>query len=77
MDEDTLQDLKQFITATVTQQISQQTNELSEKILSVENKIDALTAFVTEAIDTSNETNGKQLQEHEKRITKLEQTAAR
>jgi gas vesicle protein len=79
MNEDVITDLKQFIATT----ISQQTVELSTRIDSVENrldrveqrlkkKIDDLTDFVTNAIDVSNEEHGKQLKNHERRITKLE-----
>lgn len=79
MNEDVIADLKQFISATV----SQQTVELGARIGRVEDrlehveqklekKIDDLTEFVTEAIDTSNEEHGKQLKDHERRITKLE-----
>lgn len=42
----------------------------------IKQTLDDLVDFVTEAIDTSNETHGTQLKDHEKRITKLEQKAA-
>ncbi|MGH7195444.1 MAG: hypothetical protein ACREGA_01560 [Candidatus Saccharimonadales bacterium] len=76
MDEDTIADLKQFITAT----ISQQTVQLDEKIDALDQKlsakIDDLSASVGQAIDDSNEANDNQLKDHETRITKLEQTAS-
>lgn len=68
MTEEIVTDLKQFITATV----SQQTTELGQRIDNLEHKVDSLTGFVIEAIDTSNEETGKQLKNHERRITKLE-----
>lgn len=104
MTEDVVIDLKQFITATISQQtielgrridgvelrldgveqrlgnVEYRLDGVEHRLGSVENridvmeeKLDGLTGFVVEAIDTSNETSGKQLKDHEVRITKLEQ----
>lgn len=86
MNEDVTADLKQFIGATISQQtikltdkIDKLENRLDTLEVRVENgfsevhkKIDDLTGFVTDAIDVSNEEHGKQLKDHERRITKLE-----
>lgn len=80
MDENTITDLKQFISSTVSQQVTASEDRLSKQIDSVDarlsQKIDSLTNFVTDALDISNEEAGKQLADHEQRITKLEQTTA-
>lgn len=68
MTEEIITNLKQFITATV----SQQTTELGQRIDGLEHKVDSLTGFVIEVIDTPNEETNKQLKNHERRITKLE-----
>lgn len=39
-------------------------------------KLDNLSAAMAEALDTSNEASGKQLRNHERRITRLERRAA-
>lgn len=84
MSSDDLYDLKQFIEATVSQQLTLQISEFelgiessikkhlvaSEKRLGA--KIDDLSTAVAEALDTSNGENQKQLDNHEQRITKLE-----
>lgn len=83
MDKDTLDDLKQFIVATVSQQLSLQTDEirgdighLEHKIDSVEQhlstKIDDLSNSVAEALDSSNEATAEHLKDHEQRLGKLE-----
>jgi hypothetical protein len=46
MDENTLNDLKQFISTTVSQQLSQQTEELRKEIARVEQKVDDLSIAV-------------------------------
>lgn len=83
MNDELIQDLKQFIAATVSQQLAQQTTELREEFNGLRQdfkklakKVDDLTDFVTGAIDTSNDATGKQLKDHERRITKLEHARA-
>ena len=46
--------------------------KLNEKLAPIHQKIDDLTAFVQDAITTSNDANQEQLDNHELRITKLE-----
>ncbi len=86
MNEDTINDLKQFISATVSQQFAQQNIELEkrfekiderfekidERFEKIENKIDDLSASVADALDNSNNATQEQLNIHEQRITKLE-----
>ena len=49
---------------------------VKDELQPVHNKIDELSDFVRNAIDDSNEANGQQLADHERRITKLEHQAA-
>ena len=72
MDENVIQDLKQFIAATV----SQQTSEIVVRLDKVEQKIDDLSHSVAEAIENTNESTDTQLKDHEHRITRLEHKAA-
>ncbi len=76
MNEDALNDLKQFITATVSQQLDSQTEELRQEIKRLDDKlslkIDTLSESVAQAINDSNDAVDTQLQDHEARITKLE-----
>lgn len=86
MNDDVITDLKQFITATVSQATVQQTSDLRNdinridtkvdkievKLGKVEKKLDSLTEFVTETFDTTNDETDKQLAHHEQRLIKLE-----
>lgn len=72
MNEDTVEDLKQFIAMIV----SQQTSELVERLDKVETKIDELSASVADAIETTNNINDAQLKDHQQRIIKLEHKTA-
>lgn len=84
MDEDTINDLKQFISTTVSQQLSQQTEELrkefrgdlSNEISRLEQKIDDLSAAVGDALDNTHQATDDRLNNHEQRITRLEHKAA-
>lgn len=80
MNEEIIDDLKQFITATMGQLLAQQANELrnefNKRFDKLDNKIDKLSASVAEALDNSNEETEKQLKNHETRLTKLEAKAA-
>jgi endonuclease III len=78
MNDDTIQDLKQFIATT----ISQQTSDLATKedIEQLDNKlsskIDNLSSSVAKAIEQTNEVQESQINDQESRIAKLEQKAA-
>ncbi|MDQ2973229.1 MAG: hypothetical protein M3Q79_01980 [bacterium] len=78
MNDDAIQDLKQFISAT----ISQQTVNLATKddIASLDkklsSKIEDLSNSVAEALESTNEATDSQLKSHDTRITRLEQKAA-
>ena len=90
--EEMFDDLKQFIDARFAQQdaefdqrldqkleekLDQKLEEkLEEKLSPIRKDIANLTDFVRGAIDTSNEVHGKQLDDHEVRISQLEQRAA-
>lgn len=79
--EDMLDDLKQFIDARFAQQDAdldrkldeKLETELEEKLAPIHKQISDLSDYVSDAIDTANEVNGKQLANHE---TRLEQSAA-
>ncbi len=80
MNEDIIQDLKQFIAVTV----SQRTTSLREDIVGdirddikildekLSKKIDDLSDSVAEAISSSNDDVDSQLKDHDRRISKLE-----
>jgi len=86
MNEDVINDLKQFIAVTVSQQtldlrediegLHGDINKLDQKIgsldLKLSTKIDNLADFVSEAMTTSNEEVDKQLKDHESRLSHLE-----
>lgn len=74
MNDDTINDLKQFIATT----ISQQTSDLATKedIQRIEDKIDNLSSSVAEAIEATNEVSEAVVNDHEQRIVKLEQKTA-
>jgi hypothetical protein len=80
MNEDVITDLKQFIGATLSQQLAEQDKRFDAKIDTLDQKlsqkIDNLTAFVTETFDTTNDANEERFVSAETRLTKLEQTAA-
>lgn len=84
MNEDQIADLKQFISATISQQISlhlaEQTDTLRGDMTTLEQRlgkrIDNLSAFVAEALDAANDQNEATLKDHEHRITRLEHKAA-
>ncbi|HKU18044.1 MAG TPA: hypothetical protein VJP80_02110 [Candidatus Saccharimonadales bacterium] len=78
MTEDVITDLKQFITATVSQQTIELEKKFDHKIDQLDHKlsskIDALSAAVAEALDAANEATATQLRDHERRIVRLEHT---
>jgi hypothetical protein len=84
MNEDVIEDLKQFIATAVSQQIAdvrsdieKMDNKLSSDIQSLDNKlsnkIDDLSDSVAEAIQAGNDSTDAQLNDHKQRIYKLEQ----
>jgi len=83
MDDQTLNDLTQFISTTTARQLALQTEDLRSDIGRVDIKIDGveqrltkkigdLSDAVSEALETSNSATAKQLQNHETRLVKLE-----
>ncbi|MCX6727569.1 MAG: hypothetical protein NTX11_02025 [Candidatus Saccharibacteria bacterium] len=80
MNDDTIQDLKQFIEGTVYQHTASIRNELKIEInrldVKLSSKIDDLSDAVADALENSNAETDKQLRNHEVRITKLEGSAA-
>lgn len=79
MDDNSVQDLKQFIQsalASQSAQIDERLKMIDERFDKVEGKIDDLSSSVAEAIDKSNESTDATLNDHKQRITKLEQKAA-
>lgn len=77
---DDIDDIKQLIVANnhvLLTEFSQMMDEkFKHELMPVKQTLDDLVDFVTEAIDTSNETHGTQLKNHETRITTLEQKVA-
>jgi ABC-type transporter Mla subunit MlaD len=80
MDENTITDLKQFITATVSQQTIELEQKLDDKLGALEGrltqKIDDLSSAVAEAIETNTTEIDARLDNHEKRLRKLERQPA-
>lgn len=80
MNQDMLEDLKQFVTVTISQQLSLQTDELRKEMEKLEHnlsgQIQELSDSVAEAMSDSNEEVDKQLKNHEHRITTLETKSA-
>jgi DNA anti-recombination protein RmuC len=86
MDDDILHDLKQFIEASMSQQVADiitQLNSIGAKLSTidsrlgnVEDKIDSLSQSVAEAIEVVNEEADTRLRDYERRPCLLEQKAA-
>jgi cell division septum initiation protein DivIVA len=72
MNEDVINDLKQFIDVTVSQQISEVRDDIKQLDKKLSAKIDDLSESVAEALTTSNEDVDGQLKDHETRIITLE-----
>lgn len=75
MNDDVIQDLKQFIAATVAQQVSDVRADIKNLDEKLNSRIDNLEQNIADAMDTNNDETFTQLKDHEKRITLLEQTA--
>ena len=80
MDEDTLQDLKQFITGTISQQLALQTGEIKQEIRDLDKKLseriddlDTKLDTIANTIGAEIEEDNKKLENNENRITRLEQ----
>lgn len=70
------EDMKKYVDTTLDRRLNIQSTEIRQElhreVRRVEEKIDNLSAYIGEAIDTSNEENQRQLDNHERRIKKLE-----
>lgn len=77
MNDDIIQDLKQFIATTVSQQTSDLREDMQKMESRLTNGITDLSVSIGETIEASHEPIESQLQNHEKRITKLEKQPAR
>lgn len=73
MNDDTINDLKQFIAATVSQQVSDVRADIQRLDDKLTGKIDDMSASVAEALEATNESYAKQFDDHEQRISRLEQ----
>jgi Na+/phosphate symporter len=77
MTDDQVSDLKLFMTTVIRSEVNAALDEkLDEKLTPIHQKIDDLTAFVQDAVTTSNDANQEQLDDHEVRITRLEKATA-
>lgn len=87
MNDDIIQDLKQFIATTISQQTADMATKedivnlaTKEDIANLDknlsSKIDDLSNSVAEALEASNENTDEQLKNYNQRITKLEEKAA-
>lgn len=76
MDKDSLQDLKQFIEATVSQQLTRTTSELradmKQMIGAAQEETDMKLNEILNALGETTADQAEQLKDHERRITKLE-----
>ena len=84
MNDEIIEDLKQFISGTVSQQASSLKDDLHDEIthldkkldsldVSLSAKIDDLAESVADALESTNQETASQLIDHEVRIKKLEQ----
>lgn len=83
MDEVIIDDLKQYIAVTtkhegslIRAELGKRIDKVEGRLDGVETKLDDLTSFVIDAIDISNTETDRVLNNHERRITKLERKAA-
>jgi len=83
MNDEIINDFKQFVTATVSQQtsdihddIEKLDTKLGDLDIKLSKKIDDLSASVAEALDSTSDATDTQLKDHERRIGLLEQKAA-
>jgi hypothetical protein len=76
MDDNTIQDLKPYISSAIHQEVVDVREDIKKLDMKLTPKIDDLSKSVAEALDTTNETVDTQLEEYGQRITKLEQKIA-
>lgn len=83
MDEDTLTDLKQFITSTMSQQLALQSDDmnkrfekLEQKVEDIDIKVDTIANTIGIQMEEDKTSVHEKLENHETRITKLEQKPA-
>jgi len=84
MDEDSIADLKQFIATVVRTTVREEIAEalaasearMSAKIEAVDSKVDEVLAAVADAMTTHTEDIDERLNNHEKRLTRLEHKPA-
>jgi len=78
MTDDTISDLKQFIAATVSHEVSSLKDNIAELDIRLSSKIDNLSNRIDDIdakLGTVNEATGEHIDDHEQRITKLETKA--
>ena len=73
MNDEIINDFKQFVTATVSQQTSDIHDDIEKLDTKLSNKIDDLSTSVAEALNSTNDATDTQLKDHERRIGLLEQ----
>jgi len=86
MNDETVRDLKQFISAELHQQTSDIRGDISDirgdisdirgDVKKLDEKVDDIAVGVADALETSSTESQKQIDNHGHRITKLEQKAA-
>jgi hypothetical protein len=83
IDEETIQDLKQFIAATVSQSeerintnLQDVKTELEGRISDLDAKVDTIHDAIADAISQANDSTDAAIQDHERRLRHLEQRAA-
>lgn len=80
MNQEVIEDLKQFIATTISQHLSLQLDDIREDMTKMEQhlsgQIRELSDSVAEAMTSSNDETGGRLKNHETRITKLEHKTA-
>jgi septal ring factor EnvC (AmiA/AmiB activator) len=74
MNEDQLNDLKQFIAATVSQATAGMAtkDEVSDGFAGINQRLDEIQSSISDVIATNNDAIDEQLTDHEHRLTKLE-----
>ena len=75
MNDDKLEDLKQFIDKTISLNVSDVRSDIKNLDDKLSAKIDDLSASVASALDSTNEAIDTGLKEHQQRIKALEQKA--
>ena len=73
MNDEIINDFKQFVTATVSQQTSDIHDDIEKLDTKLSNKIDDLSTSVAEALNSTTDATDTQLKDHERRIGLLEQ----